>query len=100
MNQKKKRKRENIFNLTFYQVEGSDQVHAEETETMISDADHPVEISNIYTYKDEQVNLNKMERVGIYINLVKSNQNEASSFILLLPFLIMMFPLKNRYFAL
>lgn len=45
MNQKE-RERENIFNPTFCRVEGSYQVHEGETETMISDADYPVQISN------------------------------------------------------
>jgi len=43
--------KENAFNLTFCQVEGSGPVHEEETGTMIFDADFPVQFSNnIHTH--------------------------------------------------
>jgi hypothetical protein len=44
LNRKKEKNRKYI--PTFCQVEGSDQVREGETETMISDADYPVQISN------------------------------------------------------
>lgn len=67
VNQQTKNK-ENVFNLTFCQVEGSGQVHEEETETKISDAYFPVQFSNnINTYmKSYKQFITKVKQLGIY----------------------------------
>jgi len=71
--------KENAFKLTFCQVEGLGPVHGEETGTMISDADSPVQFSNnIYTHKKTYKQfITEVKQLGIYYFKVKVNQTTS-----------------------
>jgi len=63
--------KENEFDLTFCQVEGLGQVHEDETGTMISDANFPVQFSNnIYTHKKTWKQfIKEVKQLGIYFTV-------------------------------